>query len=283
MTTSNRPDHLGKTQTLERPRLRSRSDDVVVVECISKSYRARNLERQAMIENLLRRMLGMQGRSQQIRALNNVSFRVARGESLGIVGGNGAGKSTLLKIIAGIAAPSSGKVEVRARVATQLSLGSGFHPYLTGRENIFLQGTILGMTNHQVRALIPAIVEFAGIEDAVDRQLWTYSNGMTSRLGFAVAAHVQFELLLLDEALSAGDRAFRDRCTETLLKFRSSGATMIIVSHGSENLRLLCDRALWLERGEVRAIGPAVEIVDRYEEFVGGRTEFKNTRGVQSF
>jgi ABC-2 type transport system ATP-binding protein len=283
MTTSSRLDHLGKTPTPDRPRLRSRSDDVVVVEGISKSYRARNLERQAMIENLLRRMLGMQGRSQQIRALNNVSFRVARGESLGIVGGNGAGKSTLLKIIAGIAAPSSGKVEVRARVATQLALGSGFHPYLTGRENIFLQGTILGMSNQEVRELIPAIVEFADIEDAVDRQLWTYSSGMTSRLGFAVAAHVQFELLLLDEALSAGDRAFRDRCTETLLKFRASGATMIIVSHGSENLRLLCDRALWLDHGEVRAIGPAVEIIDSYEQFVGGRTEFRNTRGVQSF
>jgi len=238
-----------------------------------------------MVENLLRRMLGIQPRRREIRALNNVSFRVTRGESLGIVGGNGAGKSTLLKILAGIAAPSSGKVEVRARIATQLALGSGFHPYLTGRENIFLQGTILGMTNRQIRTLIPAIVEFAGIEEAVDRQLWTYSSGMTSRLGFAVAAHVQFELLLLDEALSAGDRAFRDRCTETLQRFRSSGATMIIVSHGSENLRMLCDRALWLDHGEIRAIGPALEIIDRYES-VGARTEFetesKDARGAQS-
>jgi len=286
MTTSSRTDHLGRAPMPDRPRLRSRADDVVVVESLSKSYRARNLERQAMIENLLRWMLGMQGRSQQIQALHNVSFRMARGESLGIVGGNGAGKSTLLKMLAGIATPSSGKVEVRARVATQLSLGSGFHPYLTGRENIFLQGTILGMTNHQVRELIPVIVEFAGIKDAVDRQLWTYSSGMTSRLGFAIAAHVPFELLLLDEALSAGDRSFRERCTETLLKFRASGATMIIVSHGSENLRLLCDRALWLEHGEVRAIGPALEIIDRYEEVVGGRSEFrsefKDTRGAKS-
>jgi ABC-type polysaccharide/polyol phosphate transport system ATPase subunit len=255
--------------------LLSRSDDVVIVEGLSKSYRARNLERQAIVENLLRWMFGMRARRQEIHALNNVSFRVARGESLGMVGSNGAGKSTLLKILAGIATPSSGKVEVRARVATQLSLGSGFHPYLTGRENIFLQGTILGMTNRQVRSLIPAIVEYAGLEDAVDRQLWTYSSGMTSRLGFAIAAHVQFELLLLDEALSAGDRAFRERCTETLQKFRSSGATMIMVSHGSENLRLLCDRCIWLDHGEICAIGPAAEILDRYEESVGQRTEFE--------
>ena len=264
----------------------NRGDDVVIVEGLSKSYRVRNLERQAMVENLLRWMFGLRARRQEIRALNNVSFSVARGESIGIVGSNGAGKSTLLKILAGIAAPSSGKVEVRARVATQLSLGSGFHPYLTGRENIFLQGTILGMTNRQVRSLIPAIVEYAGLEDAVDRQLWTYSSGMTSRLGFAVAAHVQFELLLLDEALSAGDRAFRDRCTETLQKFRSSGATMIIVSHGSENLRLLCDRGIWLNHGEIRAIGPIAEILDRYEASVGRRaefpTEFKDVRGARS-
>ena len=179
----------------------SHIDDVVIVDGLSKSYRARNLDRQTVVENLLRRVLGIETRRHRIHALQNISFRVARGESLGIVGSNGAGKSTLLKILAGIAAPSSGRVEVRARVATQLALGSGFHPYLTGRENIFLQGSILGMTNRQIRRLLPAIVEFAGLEDAADRQLWTYSTGMTSRLGFAVAAHVQFELLLLDEEI----------------------------------------------------------------------------------
>jgi lipopolysaccharide transport system ATP-binding protein len=260
----------------------SRTDEVVVVEGVSKLYRPRNLERQAMVENLLRRALGISKRRHEIYALNNVSFRLARGESLGIVGGNGAGKSTLLKILAGITAPSSGKVEVRARVATQLSLGSGFHPYLTGRENIFLQGTILGMTNRQIRELIPTIVEFAGIESAVDRQLWTYSSGMQSRLGFAVAAHVQFELLLLDEALSAGDRKFRERCTETLQKFRGSGATMIIVSHGSENLRLLCDRVMWVDRGEIRAVGPATEIISEYEQSVDGRIDGAAAPNAQS-
>ncbi len=245
----------------------NRDDDVVIVEGLSKAYRARNLQRQAIVENVFRRMLGIDSRRHDIFALNNVSFRVGRGESLGIVGSNGAGKSTLLKMLARIATPTSGKVEVHGRVATQFSLGSGFHPFLTGRENIFLQGTILGMTNRQLRELLPAIVEYSGLDSAVDRQLWTYSSGMTSRLGFAIAAHVEFELLLLDEALSAGDREFRNRCTATLQKFRASGATMIIVSHGSENLRTLCDRALWLHHGEIRAIGAANEVIDRYEEW----------------
>ena len=262
--------------------MRDRSDDIVIVEGLSKSYRARNLQRQAMVENLLRWMVGVGARRHDICALSDVSFRIARGESVGIVGSNGAGKSTLLKILAGIAAPSSGKAEVRARVATQFSLGSGFHPYLTGRENIFLQGTILGMTNRQIRELLPTIVEYAGLEDAVDRQLWTYSSGMTSRLGFAVAAHVDFELLLLDEALSAGDRKFRAKCTATLQKFRNSGATMIIVSHGSENLRQLCDRAIWLHQGEIRAIGPAHEIVNQYEGSMAPPGAVERTRAAQN-
>jgi len=262
--------------------VRNRGEDIVVVEEVSKTYRARNLQRQALVENLIRRAFGLDSRRADIFALRNISFRVARGETLGIVGGNGAGKSTLLKIIAGISSPSSGKVEVRARVATQLSLGAGFHPFLTGRENIFLQGTILGMTNREIRERVSSIVEFAGIEHAVDRQLWTYSSGMMSRLGFAVAAHVKFELLLLDEALSAGDHSFRERCNATLQKFRESGASMIIVSHGSENLRALCDRALWMERGEVREEGPALQVIDRYEEANGGIKRPRTAAGGRS-
>jgi ABC-type polysaccharide/polyol phosphate transport system ATPase subunit len=260
----------------------SRNDDAVVVERLTKIYRVRNLARQALVENVFRRILGVEKRLVQIRALNNVSFRVARGESLGVVGHNGSGKSTLLKILAGIAAPSSGEVEVRGRVATQLQLGAGFHPFLTGRENIFLQGTILGMTNRQIRGLLPAIVEFAGLEDAIDRELWTYSSGMNARLGFAIAAHVDFELLLLDEALSAGDRFFRERCDETLQRFRASGATLIIVSHGSENLHQLCDRIMWLHGGEIRAIGPAREIINQYENPSVSMSDVDQLKGAQS-
>ena len=259
----------------------SRNDDAVIVERLSKVYRVRNLERQALVENVFRRILGLQKRLARINALHDVSFRVARGESLGIVGHNGSGKSTLLKILAGIAAPTSGKVEVRGRVATQLQLGAGFNPFLSGRENIFLQGSILGMTNRQIRGLIPAILEFAGLENAVDRELWTYSSGMNARLGFAIAAHVDFDLLLLDEALSAGDRAFRERCAETLQRFRASGATLIIVSHGSENLRQLCDNAIWLHGGKIRASGPAPEIIKQYEETAAPQTGVEPLRGAR--
>jgi lipopolysaccharide transport system ATP-binding protein len=180
-----------------------------------------------------------------------------------------------------IAAPTSGTVNVRARIATQLALGSAFHPYLSGRENIFLQGSILGMTNRQIQARLPTIIEFAGIDDAIDRPLWTYSGGMMSRLGFSVAAHVEFDLLLLDEALSAADLGFRDRCTQTLRKFRASGATMIIVSHDSENLRQLCDRVMWMEGGEIRAIGPAAEIVEQYEASIVRRGDGAKAQGAQ--
>jgi len=260
----------------------SRNDDAVIVERLTKVYRVRSLARQALVENVFRRILGAQQRLTQIRALHNVSFRVARGESLGIVGHNGSGKSTLLKILAGIAAPTSGRVEVQGRVATQLQLGAGFNPFLTGRENIFLQGTILGMTNRQIRGLIPAIVDFAGLQDAIDRELWTYSSGMNARLGFAVAAHVEFELLLLDEALSAGDRAFRERCAETLQRFRASGATLIIVSHGSENLRQLCDRVIWLEKGEIRTSGPARDLLNQYEDSTMSPSGVEPLRGARS-
>jgi lipopolysaccharide transport system ATP-binding protein len=256
------------------------SGAVVEVDSLCKFYRTRD-GKQALFENLLRRLLGIQPRSQELCALRNITFRVARGESLGIVGANGAGKSTLLKILAGIATPTSGTVNVHARIATQLALGSGFHPYLSGRENIFLQGSILGMTNRQILARLPMIIEFAGIGDAINRPLWTYSSGMMSRLGFSVAAHVDFDLLLLDEALSAGDLGFRDRCTQTLRKFRASGATMVIVSHGSENLRQLCDRVMWIEGGEIRAIGPAAEIVEQYEAPVARRSDAAETRGAQ--
>ena len=156
-------------------------------------------------------------------------------------------------------------------MASLLDMTMGMDPEATGYENIVIRGVFLGMTFAEARSKIPEIEAFTELGSYLSLPLRTYSSGMTSRLGFAVAAHVQFELLLLDEALSAGDRAFRDRCTETLQKFRSSGATMIIVSHGSENLRLLCDRAIWLDHGEIRAIGPTLEIIDRYEESADGR------------
>ncbi len=239
-------------------------DDVIVAEQVSKRYRVRQGKR-ALLEDLVARLAGSAPDGRDLWALRDVSVAVARGESLAVVGANGAGKSTFLKILAGITAPTSGRVVVRARVSTQLALGSGFHPYLSGRDNVFLQGTILGMTNADVRRLLPSIVEFAGLDGAIDRPLWTYSTGMVGRLGFAIAAHVPFECLLLDEALAAGDLGFRERCEDTLLRFRTSGATLVVVSHGRDDLRRLCDRALWLDAGTVRASGAIGDVLAQYE------------------
>ena len=242
----------------------------IVAEGISKRYRLRQ-GKQALIEEIFRRFTGTRTAAREMWALRDVSLSVARGESLAIIGANGAGKSTLLKILAGITTPTAGRVEVGVRLSTQLALGAGFHPYLTGRDNIFLQGTILGMSNAEVRRLLPRIVDFAGLDGAIERPLWTYSSGMITRLGFAVAAHVEFECLLLDEALSAGDLGFRERCENTLRRARESRATMVIVTHGSENVRKLCDRALWLDGGRVRAAGGVDEVVGAYEEWSGAK------------
>jgi ABC-type polysaccharide/polyol phosphate transport system ATPase subunit len=209
---------------------------------------------------------GRAGSSPIIWSLRDVTFEVAEGESLGIVGPNGAGKTTLLKLIAGIARPSAGRLGVRGRVSAQLALTSGFHQYLTGRENLFLQGTILGLTNHEVARLLPRVVAFAELEAAIDRPIWTYSSGMIARLGFAIAVHASFDLLLLDEALGAGDVSFRDRCLAALDALRREGKTLIIVSHGAQSIRRFCDRALWLQGGEIRAIGEPADVVGRYEE-----------------
>jgi lipopolysaccharide transport system ATP-binding protein len=245
-------------------------EPVIVAEGISKRYRLRQ-GKEALMEEIYRRFTGTRAPGRENWALRDVSLTVARGESLAIIGANGAGKSTLLKILAGITTPTSGRVEVSVRLATQLALGAGFHPYLSGRDNIFLQGTILGMTNTDVRRLLPRIVDFAGLDGAIERPLWTYSSGMITRLGFAVAAHVEFECLLLDEALSAGDLGFRERCENTLRRARDSRATLVIVSHGSENVRKLCDRALWLDGGRVRASGAVEEVVTAYEEWSGAK------------
>jgi lipopolysaccharide transport system ATP-binding protein len=241
---------------------RSGAPKAIEVQGVSKVYSAE--ARSASSNEMLFRILGRKRNVTEKWALRDITFTVARGESLGIVGRNGAGKSTLVKIIGGIATPTSGRVIVRGRVASQLALGAGFHPYLSGRENVYLQGSILGMSNDHVRSLFPRIHEYSGIEDAIDRPLWTYSTGMVGRLGFAVAAHVDFDLLLLDEALSAGDIAFRDRCAQTLGEFRRRGSTLVVVSHGIQSIVELCDRALWLDNGSVREIGHAPEVVSHY-------------------
>jgi len=217
-----------------------------------------------MVDELYRLVVRIPQENRQRWVLRDVSFEVKPGESVGIIGRNGAGKSTLLKILAGIAQPTSGTVRVPMRVSTQFALGVGFSPFLTGLENVYLQGTVLGLTNREIRSLLPKISEFADIGDALHRPLWTYSTGMNSRLAFAISAYAYAELMLIDEALGAGDAAFNRRCQLTLKEARQQGRTLIVVSHNTESTRALCDRAIWLEHGSIKAEGPTGDILKGY-------------------
>jgi lipopolysaccharide transport system ATP-binding protein len=232
---------------------------------VGKRYWVRE-KRQSLAETCYRSLTRKRRTHESVWAVRDVTFALGGGESLGIIGPNGAGKSTLLKLIAGIAQPSEGRASATGRVSAQFGLGAGFHAYLTGTENAQLQGTILGLTNAEMRRRMPAIAAFAGLKDEIERPLWTYSTGMAARLGFSVAVHVDFDVLLLDEALSAGDYGFRSRCRERMLSFRTAGKTLVTISHGSAALRELCDRVLWLDGGRVRALGPAAEVIAAYEE-----------------
>ena len=200
----------------------------------------------------------------EFRALEDVSFKVDRGETLGIVGRNGSGKSTTLKLIAGVTAPSSGKVYVTGRVSPLIELGAGFHPDLTGRENVHLNGSILGMNGREIIEQFDAIVEFAELQDFIDTPVKRYSSGMYVRLGFAVAVHSNPEVLLIDEVLSVGDAFFQEKCLAKMHEFQAAGTTIILVSHSAETITSFCDRVMWLDHGRLVSDGPASQVVDEY-------------------
>lgn len=214
----------------------------------------------------LRRLLnpGKRNSGETIWALRDVSFTVDRGEAFGIIGANGSGKSTLLQIIAGILRPASGSVEVRGRLAALLELGAGFSPEFTGRDNVYLNGSLLGLTREEIDARFEAIERFAAIGDFIAQPIKTYSTGMVLRLAFAVAAHVDPEVLIVDEALAVGDIAFRQRCMRKIHDLRARGVTILFVSHESTDVKALCDRCLWLKNGCVEALGDADEVVGKY-------------------
>jgi lipopolysaccharide transport system ATP-binding protein len=197
-------------------------------------------------------------------ALRNVSFTVARGESFGLIGHNGAGKSTALKLMTRILEPTVGRVRLRGRVAALLELGSGFHPELTGRDNVFLYGSLMGLSRREMIARLDAIVAFAEMEDFLDLPVKHYSSGMYTRLAFAVATAVDPDILITDEVLAVGDEAFQRKCMDRILRFRHAGKTIIFVSHALDTVRTLCDRTVWLDRGVVRAIGASGEVIDAY-------------------
>jgi lipopolysaccharide transport system ATP-binding protein len=197
-------------------------------------------------------------------ALQDISFEVRRGEAFGIIGHNGAGKSTMLKILSRIMNPTKGRMVINGRLSALIEVSAGFHPDLTGRENVFLNGTIAGMNRREIISKFDQIVEFSGIEEFIDTPVKRYSSGMYARLGFSVAAHVDPEILLVDEVLSVGDMAFQQRCIEKMRSIIQGGATVLFVSHNLKTMADLCNRCLLLERGQVTAVGGSSEVIASY-------------------
>lgn len=203
-----------------------------------------------------------------ISALEDISFDVRAGEAVGLIGSNGSGKSTLLKMVAGILQPTSGRIEVEGRVAALIELGAGFHPEISGRENIFINGAVLGLSRRQIERRFDEIVEFSGLADFIEEPVKNYSSGMYVRLGFSVAIHTDPDVLLVDEVLAVGDEAFSHRCLRRIEEFLAEGRTLLLVSHSLSLIEEICDRAVWLEKGKVRMSGHPRLVADTYRQAV---------------
>ncbi|MFN6571208.1 ABC transporter ATP-binding protein [Dendronalium sp. ChiSLP03b] len=252
------------------------SDIVLSVNGVSKKF-CRDLKRSLMygVQDMSSELLGLRGKSDKLRpkefwALDNVSFQLRRGESLGLVGKNGSGKSTLLRIIAGLIKPDTGFVEVNGRVAPLIALGAGFNPILTGRENIYANMSILGLSKKEIDERFDEVIDFAEIGDAIDAPVQTYSSGMAARLGFASAIHTEPEILLIDEVLAVGDIKFRAKCYCKLDELRQKGTSFVLVSHQPQAILTVCNSAIYLLKGQLIESGDTYSIMNRYEEDLFG-------------
>ncbi len=216
-----------------------------------------------ILDGALGRRYGSAGAS-LLWALRDVSFDVAPGETLGLIGANGSGKSTILKLISAIMRPTKGRVRVRGSVSALIELGAGFHPEFSGRDNIYLYGALLGLSRRDVRRRFDLIVEFAELAPFVDAPVKQYSSGMAMRLAFAIAAHVEPDVLLIDEVLAVGDEAFQRKCLRRAHELKRAGVTLVYVSHALDTVTALCDRVAWIDRGQLRELGPPERVVAAY-------------------
>ncbi|HSW49303.1 MAG TPA: ABC transporter ATP-binding protein [Bryobacteraceae bacterium] len=242
----------------------------VRLEGVSKTY-SRKVSRQFLRSFLLSRL--RPAAHERFHALREVTLELGEGDSLAVIGPNGAGKSTLLSLIAGLAWPDEGMVKVNGRVAALLELGSGFHPDLTGAENVRLNAALLGFSRRRTREKFDEIVEFSGIGEFIDEPLRTYSAGMTVRLAFSVAAALDPDILLIDEVLAVGDQEFQAKCIRKIMELKRAGRVLVCSSHVMTTLRDLCNLAVWLDHGRVRRMGPAPELLAEYEALVGAAPE----------
>lgn len=251
------------------------SQPAIRVENVGKRFTLHTELRTSLRERLVR----ARPKGTEFWAVRDATFEVMPGEALGIIGKNGAGKSTALKVLTGVFRPTTGSVQIRGRTAALHELGAGFHPELTGRENIRLNGAILGFSRTQIDSLMDDIIDFSGIEQFIDVPVKRYSTGMNGRLGFAIAAKLEPEILMIDEVLSVGDAEFRQKCTNRLEELRANGCSVVLVSHSLPTIRRMCNQALWLDHGRVMAIGPADEVCEQYEKYAAELSGAKNPPG----
>lgn len=235
----------------------------VRVQHLSKKFRLYHERNNSLKAAVMRRRREL---SEEFWAVRDVSFDVPAGSTFGLIGRNGSGKSTLLKCLARILHPDEGAISMEGRAASMLEVGSGFHPELSGRENIYLNGSILGMTRKEVTARYDEIVEFSGVGKFIDQPVKNYSSGMYVRLGFSVAIHVQPDILVVDEVLAVGDAAFKEKSKRKFAELKDAGKTVILVSHSMAQVRNMCDHAAWLDHGTLRAYGDAKTVVMQYSE-----------------
>lgn len=243
------------------------AETVLEVKDVTKSFRLHKDKANSLKQLVTKRA---RSRHEDFIALQDVSFDVQEGEVFGVIGQNGSGKSTLLKCMAGILQPNKGSVHVHRRMSALLELGAGFHPELSGRENVFLNASILGIGRKEIAAHFDDIVEFSGLENFIDSPVKTYSSGMYVRLAFAVAINVDPRLLIVDEILAVGDVSFQQRCLEKFVEFRNEGRTIVLVTHDMGSVRNMCDRAIWLTHGKVTGAGDPADLVEAYTETMLG-------------
>ncbi len=244
--------------------------NLIEVENAGVRYRLFRSRRRTLREAIFRTIARDDERI-ELWALRDVSFEVGRGESLGVIGANGAGKTTLCLLLSKIMKPTTGRVEVAGRVSALLALGTGFQGDLSGRDNIFINGTYLGHTTEQVRELMPQIIEFSELGDFIDQPVRTYSSGMRARLAFSIAQAIKPEILILDELMGVGDIAFQKKSSARMKQLIEESAALVVVSHSMQTIRELCTRCIWLDKGRLMASGPTEDVVGEYEKFAAGK------------
>jgi lipopolysaccharide transport system ATP-binding protein len=238
--------------------------EMVVVRGVGKRFRRYHVDAPGTIHEALMRGFHKLMPAERFWCLRNVTFGIARGRTVGVVGRNGAGKSTLLRLIGAVGRPDEGTIEVNGRVRGLLTLGAGFHPELTGRENLFVNGVVGGLTRREVAERFDAIVAFSELEEYIDSPLRAYSSGMQMRLAFSIAIHADPDVLLIDEVLAVGDIAFQRKCLDRIAQLKSRGCAIILVSHDATMVQQLCEDTLWLRAGKVAAYGPSASVVPQY-------------------